>query len=149
MSNDVYAISGRIKNLIAKKDLALSPTGLILVNAFTLMLKDLYEYADNLTHPNSEALRKLLEEKESLPAYVIEVSTPKEPIEDPSGHLRFDSNEEALKYFTDEFERLGGEKFWLEAESASIVTDKHYEVMVSRRNREMAKYLTERENKDG
>ncbi|HWY36833.1 MAG TPA: hypothetical protein VNX68_19460, partial [Nitrosopumilaceae archaeon] len=76
-NNDVYAISGRIKNIIARRDLALSPAGTILVNAYTLALKELHDFSEKLPAPYNEELKNLLIQKETLPGYVIGLSTPK------------------------------------------------------------------------
>jgi len=75
---DVYAISGRIKNMIAVKDLALSTAGLILVNTYTMVLKDLHDFAEKLPEPYKEELHKVLIQKEGLPEYVIHLSTPQQ-----------------------------------------------------------------------
>ncbi len=51
MSDSVYAISSRIKNIVAVEDIALSPVGNILVNYYTLVLKDLHDFAEHLPEP--------------------------------------------------------------------------------------------------
>jgi hypothetical protein len=78
MSDTIYEIVGRIKNLVAKEDIALSPNGVILCNTYALMLKDLYEFSDTLNDVHKEKLNRLLRSKEELPVYVIKLITPKE-----------------------------------------------------------------------
>lgn len=80
MNNDVYAISGRIKNLIATNDLTLTSTGNILVNYYTLVLKELYDFANNLDEKNKEDLNKILINAETMPVKFIGVITPKEDV---------------------------------------------------------------------
>lgn len=76
--NDVYSVSARIENSIAKANLDLSPYGRILCNSYSLVLKDLYDFADCLPKQDSDNLRKILTEKEKFPLYVIDLCTPKE-----------------------------------------------------------------------
>ena len=63
MRNDcsVYAISGRIKNILAREDIALSQVGSVLVNYFTLMLKELYDFSGTLPVQDREKLDSFLE----------------------------------------------------------------------------------------
>ena len=81
-SNDVYAISGRIKNMISMEDLWLSPAGNILANAYTLVLKDLHDFAEKLPDPYNQQLADLLFRNENLPLRVIALTTPKKGDED-------------------------------------------------------------------
>lgn len=150
-NNDVYTISGRIKNLIAMKDLGLSPAGTVLVNTFTLLLQDLYNFADTLSDHDQTRLNAILAEKEKFPAYVLEVITPKQDPEDEypiqDSEPEFDSAQEALDFFTKEFDALGkeygktGEEFWQEAESSSTNTDDYSKIRELSRNIAMAKDL--------
>lgn len=77
-SDDIYAISGRIKNLIAMEAIALSRAGIYLVNVHTLFLKELHEFASGLDKDGREQLKEILFENEKLPKNVIKLSTPKE-----------------------------------------------------------------------
>lgn len=76
--NDVYSISGRIKNHIAMEDLSLSPIGNILVNSYTLILKDLHDFANDLPYPHNNELIKILIEKEAFPRNFMKLITPKQ-----------------------------------------------------------------------
>lgn len=80
--NDVQAISGRIKNLIAREDLALSPAGVVLFNSYTLFLKQLYDFANYLPLPYSVQLEDMFNSSEDLPRNVIQLSTPKKEDDD-------------------------------------------------------------------
>lgn len=75
---DIYAIVGRMKNMIAKEDLALGPAGKVLLNYYALTLKELHEYAEALPEPYSDQLASLLVEHEDLPLLVMEVTAPSE-----------------------------------------------------------------------
>ncbi len=163
---DPLAISGRIKNIIAREDLAISPAGTFLVNYFTLFLHELYEFADKNPGVYNQELVKILNRGEELPKNVIKVSTPKNdpeeelPLEDDRRYdyavqgiidgremCRFGSNEEALKHFTEEYEALGakynksGYEFWLEAECSSVDTDDYRTIMRLARSVAMCKHL--------
>lgn len=141
-NNDIYAISGRIKNLIAREDMALMDAGLTLVNYYSLMLKDLYDFAQTLPPPYNNDLVRLLSQKEDLPKNVIKVSTLRQE-ESNKGLVdswealepEFVSEEVALEYFLEKYEALGtkygksGDEFWAEAESVGVMTDDHREVM--------------------
>ncbi len=74
--NDIHMIVARVKNHLAREDIALSPNGGILVNTFSMMLKDLYDFADTLDNPQQEQLRNFLFLKETLPLYVIKLTMP-------------------------------------------------------------------------
>lgn len=156
-SNDVYAISGRIKNIIARKDLALSTAGTFLVNAYTLALKELHDFSEKLPAPYNEELKNLLIQKETLPGCVIELSTPKRDYvtlyeEVMNTKAKFKTNEEALEYFTDEYETLGskyeatGDEFWQEAEDSVNLTEDHQKIMRLSRSIQMCKYLIGKDN---
>jgi hypothetical protein len=90
-NNDIYQIVGRIKNLIAVEDIALSPAGNVLVNTYALALADLYRFSDTLSQEQGDSLRKILSQKEDLPRYVIKLVNP-EP-EEPD-HLPDEPMEE-------------------------------------------------------
>ena len=127
--NDIYDILGRVKNIIAREDIALSPVGTILVNYFSLMLLNLYKFAENLPTDNRESLERYLEAHENLPLLVIKTSMPKdEPMSAYEQFTKmepqFASIEAALTYYIKEYEELGqkygmgGEDFWWLAEIA-------------------------------
>jgi hypothetical protein len=158
--NDVYAISGRIKNIIAKEGIALSPAGTILINYFTLLFKDLYDFSDSIPPDSATKLRYLLRNKEDLPKTIIRLTTPKEQYitiyeEVMKMKPKFETNEEALEHFKEEYEALGqkhgltGEEFWADAESSAILTEDHRTIMRLRRSIQMCTYLIEKEHKDG
>ena len=77
-SNDIYAIAGRIKNIIARAEIALSPVGVILVNYYSLALKDFYDFSEKIPTPFKEELQDLLASKEDVQKNVIMVSAPKD-----------------------------------------------------------------------
>lgn len=79
--SDIYAISGRVKNIIAKEGIDLSPVGTILVNYYTLVLKDLHDFANNLPEPHRGQMLNLLLARENMPCNVIKVCMPNEEIE--------------------------------------------------------------------
>lgn len=158
-SSDIYAISGRVKNIIAFSDIALSPVGNILVNSYVLVLKELHDFADKLPIPYNEELKELLIKKEGMPEYVIKLSTPKkEPMtlyeEVMEIKAQFETNQEALKFFIKEYEALGeeygmsGNEFWMEAENASMLTEDHRKIMRLQRSIQMCKYLIEKEKNE-
>ena len=147
--NDLISIAGRIKNILAKEDIALSPVGNILVNSYTHVLKSIYDFSDNLPEPHNKALKNLLRSKEDLPKYVIKLSTSKEKYktlyeECMEAESRFSSNEAALDFYTDEYNALGGDVFWLEAESSPFLNDDHRRIMRASRAIQMCKYLIEK-----
>lgn len=155
MENDIYAISGRIKNHIAMKDIALSPVGTILVNYFTLALKDLYDFAESLSEPNRTALIRLIMDKETVPRNIIQVSTQKQEAEQAERFKPdFDSNEIALDFFLDRYEVLGakygksGDEYWAEAESAYENTEDHREIMRLHRNIGMLMNLVRKNDRE-
>ena len=75
-NNDIYAISGRVKNHIANADIAISQVGNVLVNYFTLMIKELYDFSDTLPQPNKDAMVKILTSNEKVPMNIIKVASP-------------------------------------------------------------------------
>lgn len=75
MGNNIYEISGRVKNLIAMEDIAVSPVGTVLVNYYSLVLKDLYDFAETLPATDRDRLDLLLRSKENLPMLVIKVGS--------------------------------------------------------------------------
>jgi hypothetical protein len=156
-SNDIYAICGRIKNIVARKDLALSSAGTILVNTYALVLKELHDFSEKLPVPYNEELRDLLIKKETLPGYVIELSTPKRDYvtlyeEVMNTKAQFETNEKALEHFTKEYEDLGskygvtGDEFWQEAEDSINLTEDHQKIMRLSRSIQMCKYLIKKDN---
>ena len=76
MSNELHAINGRIKNHLARKDLALTPAGTILINSFSFLVKDLYDFADTLVDADAYVLKKIVENAETLPLNVLTLTTP-------------------------------------------------------------------------
>lgn len=159
--NDIYAISGRIKNIIAREDIALSESGNVLVNYFSLMFKDLYDLSEKMPKPYSDLLSNLLSDKESIPYYIVKVSSPKEKtmsLYDQTMNSRltpeFSSPGEALIHFVKEYEDLGaeygmsGDDFWLEAESSSRNTEDYQKIRRLSRQIQMSKHLIEK-NKNG
>lgn len=151
-SNDVYAISGRVKNHIAVEDMALSPAGVVLVNYFSLMLKDLYDFSDKLPLYGDE-LRKLLATKETLPMLVIKVSAPTEQPKSLYEQIEeakplFGSTQEALDHYSQEYDDLGGDDFWLEAESSSVYNESYSRIMRLSRSIQMCRHLLEKERAD-
>lgn len=150
-NNDIYAISSRIKNIIARKNIALSPVGTILVNAYSLVLKDLYDFAEKYSsdsHMNE--LINLLRSKEDMPLYIIKLSTPKENKtlyqQLMEATPEFESKEEALGHYTKLYEELGGNERWLDAESSQFLNEQDREIMRIARCIHMCKYLIEKEN---
>jgi hypothetical protein len=80
MSNSIYEIKARIGNKIASSDIALSPVGEVLVNYFSLALKDLYDFSDTLPLEQRSKLNSILAQKEDVPKQIIQVATPKEEV---------------------------------------------------------------------
>jgi hypothetical protein len=78
MSDSIYQIKARIGNKIASSDIALSPVGEVLVNYFSLTLKDLYDFSDTLPSEQSSKLNSILAQKEEVPKQIIQVCSPKE-----------------------------------------------------------------------
>src|ERR1700688_3174578 len=156
MENDIYDISGRIKNIIAREDLAMSPAGNILVNYFSLFLKDLYDFSYSLNSPCDMELRRILNKSENIPLNIIKVSSPKERLmtiydELENMKTKFKTNEEALEHFTTEYEELGseygmtGDEFWFDAESSPDLTEDYRKIMRLRRSIDMCNYLIKKE----
>jgi hypothetical protein len=151
--NEIFAINGRIKNIVAREDIALSPVGNILINTYTHTLKDLYDFAELLPSPYGENLKALLLSKEDLPKNVIKLSSPKEKWMSLYDEVmlmkpKFGSNEEALSYFLKKYRDLGGDRFWLEAEAESDLTEDHREIMRVARSIQMCRYLIRKERKN-
>ena len=153
-NNDIYAISGRIKNIIARSDIALSPAGTILVNYFTLMFKDLYAFAEAR---DLKELDFLLKSKENIPQLIIEASTPKEDRfvtlydEVCKKKAEFKSAKQALNYYKQEYNDLGakhgmsGKDFWMEAESSEMLTEDQRKIMRLQKAIQMCYYLIQKE----
>ncbi len=89
-NNDIYELSGRIKNLIAFEGLGLSPAGLVLVNMQTHFLKKLYDFSDTVSSPERERLISILREGEDLPRAVMSILTPKEDSEPDSDETEYE-----------------------------------------------------------
>jgi hypothetical protein len=153
-NDDIYAISGRVKNIIAKEDIPLSPVGTILVNYFSLMLKDLYDFAETLDETDKSNLKCLLKQKESVPLSIIRAAMPKdeyrtiyEEVMHTKESPQFKTNREGLEYFTNEYKvlteahGLEGDEFWAEAESSSVLNQDHVEIMRLARCIQMCEYL--------
>ncbi len=155
--NDVYAISARVKNLIAKEDIALSPVGKVLVNYFTLALKTLYDFSDTLPEQYKRELDRVIESTENTPLLVIQVSTPKDPPGlsyklTTNSNPQFVSNQEALECFQKQYEELGslygltGDGFWFEAENSNNKTEDYSKIMTLRKSIQMCLHLIEEES---
>jgi len=82
--DDIYAISARVNNFMAREDLGLTPAGKILSNTFSLFLKDLYSFSDTLPEPYKTQLWNIAYDRENLPCYIIRLCTPKP---NPEAHL--------------------------------------------------------------
>jgi hypothetical protein len=78
MVNDIYEIGGRVKNHIAREDIAISPVGEVLVNYYTLMLKELYDFTLTLSLADRSRLELLLNKNENIPMLIIKVATEKQ-----------------------------------------------------------------------
>jgi hypothetical protein len=138
-NTDIYQISGRIKNILASADIALSPAGTVLINTYALMLKDVYDFADTLSEPQKTALNHLLGTKEGLPKYVIQLTQP--PKNETLGEeclkaeVKFGSAELALAHFKQEYNQLGddygvsGDELWVRAQNAPILNDDCRKIM--------------------
>jgi hypothetical protein len=151
-NNDIYAIVGRIKNLLAKEDIALSPVGTVLVNYYALALKEFYDYSEKLPQEYKEGFQRLLLSREDVPKNIILVSSPQEESETLYEKIlkmkpQFETNEEALNQFSKEYKNLTesyglkDDEFWFEAESSSNLTEDHQEIMSLAGSIRMCKYL--------
>jgi len=152
MSNDVYDIGGRVKNLIAKEDIALSRVGEILVNHFTLFAKELYDFADTLNETDRSNLLCVINKNLDVPMKIIKVSeglnkgkTLYEQVMEASKSPMFASNQEAYDYYLNAYSELGGDDFWIEAEEASMQTEEHHMAMRARRALGILKHLIDKE----
>jgi len=149
LNNDIYQISGRLKNILASADMALSPAGTVLINLYTHVLKSLYDFAESLPAPHNQELMALLLTKEEFPKDVIKLTLPKknkslyEQVMETK--TQFSSNEEALEFFTQKYEEMGGDESWQEAESADYLDEWHLEIMRTARSIQMCRYLIEKE----
>lgn len=157
MSNDVHTISARVKNLIAKEDIALSPVGKVLVNYFTLALKSLYDFSETLPPQFKLALDKVIESTENTPLLVIKVSTPQEKPKSLYEQLlnsspQYVSNEEALKHFKNQYEDLGtdygmtGDELWFQAESGHLPNEDGEQIRRLKRSIAMCQYLIQKDS---
>lgn len=101
MSNDIYAIQGRVKNRVAMNNMDLTPVGGALVNTHSMMLFDLHQLAETFPSPYKESLVGKLLAKESIPADLIKQNTPKEDNEDyempPSMSVLIHEDEDTFK----------------------------------------------------
>ena len=152
MSNDVYEISGRIKNIIANNDIALSRVGEILVNYYTLAFKDLYDFSETLDETDRANLQCVLRKNEDVPMKIIKVSESLnkekslyEQVMEASKSPMFASNQEAYDYYLNAYSELGGDDFWIEAEEASMQTEEHHMAMRARRALGILKHLIDKE----
>lgn len=155
MPHDIYAISARVKNLIAREDIALAQNGLYLVNLFSLFLNELYNFSDTLSEPQQSLLQGILSSHEALPMNIMKLSK-----KDPGKSLydqvmdiipEFSSNEEAYEHFKDEYEAIGqkygmsGDDFWIEAEESdglnSYKTEDYNAIRSAHRAISMCLYL--------
>lgn len=159
-SDDIYAIAGRIKNLIAMEDLGLTQSGLYIVNAHALNLKDLHDCANKIPEPFKNELKNLIFSQETMSRNILKLATPKE---EPQSFMekfmetkaRFQTNQEAYKYFKKEYESLGqrygltGDDFWIEAECADGArtsrTEDYNKIMTLHRQMGMCRYLMNKE----
>jgi hypothetical protein len=157
--NDIYDISGRVKNLIAMEDIALSPVGTVLVNYHTLMLKGLYDFSDGLPEPHNSGLKRLLGQAENVPLSVIKVSSPKEEqmsLYEQVMRLKpqFPSAQDALAHLQSEYDGLGkrysmtGDEFWIEAENSGRNNDDTRMIRKLHMQIGMCNYLINKEKKD-
>lgn len=73
-SNDIYAIAARVKNLARGNDCTLTRMGDAMSNYYILVLKDLYDFAENLTEPKKGQLISLIRDKEDLPKKIISLN---------------------------------------------------------------------------
>lgn len=156
MNNDVHTISARVKNLIAKEDIALSPVGKILVNYFTLVLKRLYDFSETLPEPYNKQLNDVIKMTEDMPLLVIKVSTPKEQPKTlyeqfVNSQPQFVSNQEALEHFKNEYEDLGsnygmtGDELWFQAESGHLPNEDGEQIRRLRRSIQMCEHLIKKD----
>lgn len=72
-SNDIYKIAARVKNLARVDGLAsLTPTGEILCNTYTHVIKAFYDFADTLQDKNEKIrLYQLIQVNENMPGRLI------------------------------------------------------------------------------
>lgn len=149
--NDIYQITSRMKNFIAREGIALSPAGKILLNTYALAVKDLYDFADTLADDPKQRLRDLLASKENVPAYIIKLTSPQSQAtideEVSKKEVEFDSLEKALDQYEKEYNALGeeygvsGDELWLRAENASMLDEDCIKIMRLNRRIQMCKYL--------
>ena len=79
MDNNIYQISGRIKNHAAAKDHAFSPQGVALCNMFTHVVKELYDFAETLEDKEAASkLRDVIRRQETFPANLLDLFKPVE-----------------------------------------------------------------------
>ena len=76
-NDDIYAISGRIRNFMAKEDLTLTHAGEVLSNSYALFLQELHMFANSLPEDNKVLLKEILYSWEDLPCYVVKLCTPR------------------------------------------------------------------------
>lgn len=148
---DIYQLTGRMKNIIASSGISLSPAGTILLNTYALAMKDLYEFAETLPEDSKQGLRNLLASKEGLPCYVIKLTSPK--AQDTIGNevekkeAQFESAEKALEFYQKQYDDLGeeygisGDELWARAENAPMLDEECMKIMRLRRCINMCEYL--------
>jgi hypothetical protein len=76
-SNSVYAIAARVKNIARDWDASLTPMGEVLCNYYIIVLKDLYDFSENLKEPQKRVLRDILKSHEDMPRKIIELGKKK------------------------------------------------------------------------
>jgi len=81
---DLLSINSRVKNIASDWDAHLTPMGTALCNAYSIVLKDLYDFADNLPETHRQELIDLLQSKENFPRYIIEVGKKNSPKKVPN-----------------------------------------------------------------
>lgn len=69
---DLYAISGRMKNLVSRRNLDLLGAGTVMINTLTLFLKELHDLSDTLPL-DRKALKEKLFRAEEIPCYIMSV----------------------------------------------------------------------------
>ena len=156
--NDIAGVNGRIKNILDRSDIALSPVGNILINSYTMVLVDLYAFSEKLPEPFRRDLLSLLESKEGMPELVIRLSTPKEKpmslydeVMKARANPQFKSAQEGLDFYLEEYEALGaeygltGDEFWMQAEESELLNEDHKRIMRLQRGIQMFRHLIKKE----
>jgi hypothetical protein len=75
---NIYAIKARIQNLCTSDGAALTRTGEILINLFSIHIKGLYQLSDTLyDDEDRKKVKKAVRESEVVPSVFIKTVTPK------------------------------------------------------------------------